>query len=206
MGAYTRHKLNGLSDLESLTATSTLRILLLLLCWPLLLVDIVVLLLILRTVHTNVGRANLDYTLDFRRQDPGKLAALYKLVRCRVSIQFWAYGCFETRRDIPYVTRKRFPMDWPSPRWSNSTCATRGTMQSRRATFRIDKRASASAKKIPWEPASKTRGFVALPPSTTSTRAGASVPPNWLWHRQRVTSFRQTPGMVQRCGNFKFWF
>ncbi|KAF7348741.1 hypothetical protein MVEN_01393200 [Mycena venus] len=51
---------------------------------------------ILRHIHTNVARANLDYTVDFRRQDPGKLAAVYKL----------------TRKEFPYLTRARFPLDW----------------------------------------------------------------------------------------------
>jgi len=36
---------------------------------------------IMRSVHHNVVRANVDFTVDFRRQDPAKLAAVYKLVR-----------------------------------------------------------------------------------------------------------------------------
>ncbi|KAJ7028357.1 hypothetical protein C8F04DRAFT_67420 [Mycena alexandri] len=41
-------------------------------------------------------RANIDITVDFRRQDPAKLAAVYKL----------------TRKEFPYLTRARFPLDW----------------------------------------------------------------------------------------------
>lgn len=51
---------------------------------------------ILRAVHANVARANVDVTVDFRRQDPAKLASVYKLTR----------GQFE------YLTRARFPLDW----------------------------------------------------------------------------------------------
>ncbi|KAJ6521758.1 hypothetical protein B0H19DRAFT_1371312 [Mycena capillaripes] len=51
---------------------------------------------IVRAVNSNVARANLDYTVDFRRQDAAKLAAVYKL----------------TRKDFPYLTRSRFPLDW----------------------------------------------------------------------------------------------
>ncbi|KAJ7761341.1 hypothetical protein B0H16DRAFT_1884344 [Mycena metata] len=51
---------------------------------------------ILRSIHTNVVRANVDITIDFRRQDPAKLAAVYKL----------------TREEFPYLTRARFPLDW----------------------------------------------------------------------------------------------
>ncbi|KAK6988584.1 hypothetical protein R3P38DRAFT_3331926 [Favolaschia claudopus] len=49
-----------------------------------------------RLVHHNVARANLDFTVDFRQQDPAKLAAVYKL----------------TRKDVPYLSRCRFPLDW----------------------------------------------------------------------------------------------
>ncbi|KAJ7073434.1 hypothetical protein B0H15DRAFT_935016 [Mycena belliarum] len=51
---------------------------------------------ILRTVHASVGRVGLDFTQDFRQQDPAKLAAVYKL----------------TRKKHPYLTRARFPLDW----------------------------------------------------------------------------------------------
>ncbi|KAJ7637884.1 hypothetical protein DFH06DRAFT_643532 [Mycena polygramma] len=49
-----------------------------------------------RSVHANVARANIDMTVDFRRQDAAKLAAVYKL----------------TRKGFPYLTRDRFPLDW----------------------------------------------------------------------------------------------
>ncbi|KAJ7710498.1 hypothetical protein B0H17DRAFT_1190230 [Mycena rosella] len=49
-----------------------------------------------RTMRKNVIRADIDYTIDFRRQDPAKLAMVYKL----------------TRKAFPYLTRARFPLDW----------------------------------------------------------------------------------------------
>ncbi|KAJ7848002.1 hypothetical protein B0H14DRAFT_2356918, partial [Mycena olivaceomarginata] len=49
-----------------------------------------------RSVHTNVVRTNIDFTIDFRRQDPAKLAAVYKLVR----------------NSSPFLSRERFPLDW----------------------------------------------------------------------------------------------
>ncbi|KAJ7799626.1 hypothetical protein B0H14DRAFT_3886010 [Mycena olivaceomarginata] len=48
-------------------------------------------------VHTNVVRANVDFTIDFRRQDPAKLAAVYKLTR-------------DSHK--PFLSRERFPLDW----------------------------------------------------------------------------------------------
>ncbi|KAJ7466122.1 hypothetical protein FB451DRAFT_1402516 [Mycena latifolia] len=51
---------------------------------------------ILRSVHTNVARANLDVAEDYRHQDPGKLAAVFRL----------------TRKEHPYLTEKRFPLNW----------------------------------------------------------------------------------------------
>ncbi|KAJ7936715.1 hypothetical protein B0H13DRAFT_2437581 [Mycena leptocephala] len=52
---------------------------------------------IMRSVHHNVVRANVDFTVDFRRQDPARLAAVYKLTR-------------ETHK--PFLSRERFPLDW----------------------------------------------------------------------------------------------
>ncbi|KAJ7826209.1 hypothetical protein B0H14DRAFT_2185964, partial [Mycena olivaceomarginata] len=52
---------------------------------------------IVRSVHTNVVRANVDFTIDFRRQDPAKLAAVYKLTR-------------DSHK--PFLSRERFPLDW----------------------------------------------------------------------------------------------
>ncbi|KAJ6559313.1 hypothetical protein B0H10DRAFT_2445960 [Mycena sp. CBHHK59/15] len=51
---------------------------------------------ILRTVHFNVARANLDVEADFGHQDPAKLASIFKL----------------TRKEHPYLTQRRFPLDW----------------------------------------------------------------------------------------------
>ncbi|KAJ6540681.1 hypothetical protein B0H19DRAFT_1269225 [Mycena capillaripes] len=49
-----------------------------------------------RSLHTNVARVNLDVAQDFRRQDPAKTAALFKLMR----------------KAHPYLTEKRFPLNW----------------------------------------------------------------------------------------------
>ncbi|KAJ6462063.1 hypothetical protein DFH09DRAFT_1296188 [Mycena vulgaris] len=51
---------------------------------------------ILRSVHDHVARANLDVTQDYRNQDPAKIAAVFKL----------------TRKAHPYLTEKRFPLNW----------------------------------------------------------------------------------------------
>ncbi|KAG6835867.1 hypothetical protein H0H93_013811 [Arthromyces matolae] len=51
---------------------------------------------ILRSTRHNIVRANLDTSLPFRRQDTEKLLNVYKL----------------TRKEHPYLTRKRFPGDW----------------------------------------------------------------------------------------------
>ncbi|KAJ7771162.1 hypothetical protein DFH07DRAFT_768541 [Mycena maculata] len=48
------------------------------------------------TLHTNVIRANLNVEEHYRHQDPAKLAAAYKL----------------TRKQFPYLTEKRFPLNW----------------------------------------------------------------------------------------------
>ncbi|KAJ7029444.1 hypothetical protein C8F04DRAFT_1116389 [Mycena alexandri] len=53
---------------------------------------------ILRTVHNNTVRVNLDPALDFRRQDPAKLATLYKLTR---------------DAHKPDLSEERFPLSWP---------------------------------------------------------------------------------------------
>ncbi|KAJ7433125.1 hypothetical protein B0H11DRAFT_2122734 [Mycena galericulata] len=49
-----------------------------------------------RAVHINVVRAHLDVKQDYRKQDPGKLAAAFKL----------------TRKQFSYLNEKRFPMNW----------------------------------------------------------------------------------------------
>ncbi|KAJ7143264.1 hypothetical protein C8R46DRAFT_1360689 [Mycena filopes] len=49
-----------------------------------------------RSVHKNVVRTNLDVTQVYRHQDPGKLAAVFKL----------------TRKDHPWVTERRFALNW----------------------------------------------------------------------------------------------
>ncbi|KAJ7236803.1 hypothetical protein C8J57DRAFT_1479121 [Mycena rebaudengoi] len=51
---------------------------------------------ILRSVRQNVVRVNLDFTADYRNQDAAKIANVFKL----------------TRMAEPYLTRKRFPLDW----------------------------------------------------------------------------------------------
>ncbi|KAJ7017633.1 hypothetical protein C8F04DRAFT_1243941 [Mycena alexandri] len=47
-------------------------------------------------VRTNCRRVNLDFTQDYRKQEPEKLAALFKL----------------SRKDSDYLTTKRFPLNW----------------------------------------------------------------------------------------------
>ncbi|KAF7329187.1 hypothetical protein MKEN_00179300 [Mycena kentingensis (nom. inval.)] len=49
-----------------------------------------------RGVKHNCNRVNLDASLDFAHQDVHKLAMVYKL----------------GRQDFPYLTQKRFPIDW----------------------------------------------------------------------------------------------
>nr|GAT49004.1 predicted protein [Mycena chlorophos] len=50
-----------------------------------------------RLVHRNARRVGLDASVDFARQDPGKLAMVYKVAR-----------------NMPgaYLTQERFPLDW----------------------------------------------------------------------------------------------
>ncbi|KAF8193126.1 hypothetical protein K438DRAFT_2132673 [Mycena galopus ATCC 62051] len=63
-------------------------------------------------LHTNVVRANLDVEVDYRRQDPAKLAAAYKLVRLRIKLWPVPHNHVKTRKEFPFLTEKRFPLNW----------------------------------------------------------------------------------------------
>ncbi|KAF8153594.1 hypothetical protein K438DRAFT_1778179 [Mycena galopus ATCC 62051] len=65
-------------------------------------------------LHTNINvvRANLDVEVDYRRQDPAKLAAAYKLVRLRIKLWPVPHNHVKTRKEFPFLTEKRFPLNW----------------------------------------------------------------------------------------------
>ncbi|KAJ7855219.1 hypothetical protein B0H13DRAFT_2578096 [Mycena leptocephala] len=64
-------------------------------------------------VHENVIRANLDVRQIYRKQDPAKLAAVFKLVRIpHVAIRISLTIPSKTRKGDEYLTEKRFPLNW----------------------------------------------------------------------------------------------
>ncbi|KAJ7607636.1 hypothetical protein DFH06DRAFT_1004209 [Mycena polygramma] len=85
---------------------------------------------ILVSIHTNVVRANVDITVDFRRQDPAKLATVYKLTR---------------DAHKPFLSRERFPLDWSSAEMTKQFLRNRrkyDVRQGRLATREERKRAA----------------------------------------------------------------